>query len=98
MMKVFIVGLLFLLLPILTHAQPSPALQDRIFAAIKDSANKTDIDYTQFVNPFIGTGKRIQSYRLFGMFFISVSRQLWRCLVRESTLIIYLYRTVNTYI
>lgn len=32
-------------------AQPSPAVQQRITAA-----NQTDIDYTAFVNPFIGTG------------------------------------------
>ncbi|KAI0032107.1 glycoside hydrolase family 92 protein [Vararia minispora EC-137] len=38
------------------HAQPAPALQQRISAAIAAAANATgDIDYTQFVNPFIGT-------------------------------------------
>lgn len=37
-------------------AQPSPAVQQRITAAIKAAANQTDIDYTAFVNPFIGTG------------------------------------------
>ena len=40
----------------LVCAQPSPAVQQRITAAIKAAANKTDIDYTAFVNPFIGTG------------------------------------------
>ena len=38
------------------HAQPSPEVQKRISAAIKGAArNTTDIDYTQFVNVFIGT-------------------------------------------
>lgn len=37
-------------------AQPSPNLQRRISAAIKAAAhNGTNIDYTQFVNVFIGT-------------------------------------------
>ena len=37
-------------------AQPSPQVQKRISAAIKSAANATsDIDYTQFVNVFIGT-------------------------------------------
>ena len=37
-------------------AQPSPKVQKRISAAIKAAANETsDIDYTQFVNVFIGT-------------------------------------------
>ena len=40
----------------LVHAQPSPEVQKRISAAIKGAArNTTDIDYTQFVNVFIGT-------------------------------------------
>lgn len=39
-----------------THAQPSPKVQQRIGAAIKAAANATsDIDFTQFVNVFIGT-------------------------------------------
>lgn len=38
------------------HAQPSPEVQKRISAAIRDAAkNTTDIDYTQFVNVYIGT-------------------------------------------
>jgi len=37
-------------------AQPSPQIQTRIDQAIKDAANKTNLDYTAFVNPFIGTG------------------------------------------
>ncbi|THH13167.1 hypothetical protein EW146_g7023 [Bondarzewia mesenterica] len=37
------------------HAQPSPQVQKRITAAIKAAANQTNIDYTAFVNPFIGT-------------------------------------------
>lgn len=40
----------------LVHAQPSPEVQKRISAAIRDAAkNTTDIDYTQFVNVYIGT-------------------------------------------
>lgn len=38
------------------HAQPSPKVQRRITQAIKAAANATEnIDYTQFVNVFIGT-------------------------------------------
>lgn len=39
------------------HAQPSPKLQARISAAIKKAgeSNSTAVDYTQFVNVFIGT-------------------------------------------
>ena len=37
-------------------AQPSPEVQKRIDKAIKDAANKTNLDYTAFVHPFIGTG------------------------------------------
>ncbi|KAA1471821.1 glycoside hydrolase family 92 protein [Dentipellis sp. KUC8613] len=36
-------------------AQPSPDVQKRISAAIKAATNQTNIDYTGFVNPFIGT-------------------------------------------
>ncbi|KAH8119163.1 glycoside hydrolase family 92 protein [Phellopilus nigrolimitatus] len=39
----------------LVEAQPSPQVQERISAAIKAAANSTDINYTAFVNPFIGT-------------------------------------------
>ena len=38
------------------HAQPSPAVQQRISAAIAAAANQSHPDYTAFVNPFIGTG------------------------------------------
>ncbi|KAG1871275.1 glycoside hydrolase family 92 protein [Suillus subalutaceus] len=40
-----------------TYAQPSPEVQARISAAIVATqvSNSTDIDYTAFVNPFIGT-------------------------------------------
>ncbi|OJA12651.1 hypothetical protein AZE42_08696 [Rhizopogon vesiculosus] len=40
-----------------TYAQPAPAAQARISAAIEaaQKSNSTDIDYTAFVNPFIGT-------------------------------------------
>lgn len=41
----------------LALAQPSPEVQRRISAAIKAAANATNIDYTAFVNPFIGTGE-----------------------------------------
>lgn len=39
------------------HAQPSPDVQKRISAAIKEAgqSNSTNVDYTQFVNVFIGT-------------------------------------------
>lgn len=42
-----------------TLAQPSPKVQERITAAIKatKTSNSTDLDYTAFVNPFIGTGE-----------------------------------------
>jgi hypothetical protein len=42
-----------------TLAQPSPKVQERITAAIEaaKTSNSTDIDYTAFVNPFIGTGE-----------------------------------------
>lgn len=37
-------------------AQPSPQVQKKITAAIKAAANATgNIDYTQFVNVFVGT-------------------------------------------
>ena len=39
------------------YGQPSPEVQKRISAAIKAAANATTIDYTTFVNPFVGTGK-----------------------------------------
>ncbi|OAX37357.1 glycoside hydrolase family 92 protein [Rhizopogon vinicolor AM-OR11-026] len=40
-----------------TYAQPAPAVQARISAAIEaaQKSNSTNIDYTAFVNPFIGT-------------------------------------------
>ena len=37
-------------------AQPSPEVQRRITAAIEAAGNAPTIDYTAFVNPFIGTG------------------------------------------
>lgn len=41
----------------LVQAQPSPAVQKRISAAIKEAgeSNSTSVDYTEFVNVFIGT-------------------------------------------
>ncbi|TFK44237.1 glycoside hydrolase family 92 protein [Crucibulum laeve] len=53
--KVLAVVPLLLTLTSTVHAQPSPALQKRISAAIKAAANQTQLDYTAFVNPFIGT-------------------------------------------
>ncbi|EAU91164.2 glycosyl hydrolase [Coprinopsis cinerea okayama7 len=41
--------------PWLAHAQPSPALQKRITEDIEAAADATELDYTAFVNPFIGT-------------------------------------------
>ncbi|KAH8107955.1 glycoside hydrolase family 92 protein [Cristinia sonorae] len=37
------------------EAQPSPKVQKRISSAIRAAANSTNIDYTKFVNVFIGT-------------------------------------------
>jgi len=38
------------------HAQPSPEVQHRISADIEAASSASIIDYTAFVNPFIGTG------------------------------------------
>ena len=38
------------------YAQPSPEVQRRISAAIEAAGKGSVIDYTGFVNPFIGTG------------------------------------------
>lgn len=45
-------------------AQPSPDVQKRISAAIAAAANAngSTIDYTEFVNPFIGTGMSAFSF------------------------------------
>lgn len=40
----------------IVFAQPSPNVQKRISQAIAAASSQTDIDYTAFVNPFIGTG------------------------------------------
>jgi hypothetical protein len=40
----------------IVHAQPSPKLQQRISAAIQAAKNSSNLDFTAFVNPFIGTG------------------------------------------
>jgi len=40
------------------YAQPSPEVQRRISAAIEAASNTPVIDYTAFVDPFIGTGMR----------------------------------------
>ncbi|KAJ6594301.1 glycoside hydrolase family 92 protein [Mycena capillaripes] len=37
------------------NGQPAPSVQAGITAAIKNAANATTLDYTAFVNPFIGT-------------------------------------------
>lgn len=55
----FLSLLLCILVPAFTVvAQPSPEVQQRISAAIA-AANSTNgtVDYTAFVNPFIGTGE-----------------------------------------
>jgi hypothetical protein len=39
------------------NAQPSPEVQERISQAIRDAADGGEIDYTAFVNPFVGTGE-----------------------------------------
>ena len=51
------VALVALVIANAVSAQPSPEVQKRIAAAIAatNSTNST-IDYTEFVNPFIGTG------------------------------------------
>lgn len=50
-------GLVLVDVDVHVHAQPSPEVQARISAAIKAAANATGtLDYTAFVNPFIGTG------------------------------------------
>lgn len=46
--------LLYTTLAGLAQAQPNPQQQKRISAAIKNAAHNTTIDWTQFVNPFIG--------------------------------------------
>ena len=47
---------LFATLSLCVNAQPSPDVQARISAAINAATNATNLDYTAFVNPFIGTG------------------------------------------
>lgn len=37
------------------YAQPSPDVQKRISTAIRNAAGQSNLDYTAFVNPFIGT-------------------------------------------
>jgi hypothetical protein len=47
----------FLAACIVVRAQPSPEVQRRISAAIQAAISGSGtIDYTAFVNPFIGTG------------------------------------------
>lgn len=43
------------------YAQPSPEQQKRISAAIKNAAHNKTIDFTQFVNPFIGKHKIVKA-------------------------------------
>lgn len=59
MTRLMLLGLLLasFMLSELALAQPSPEVQRRISTAIKAAANATTIDYTAFVNPFIGTGE-----------------------------------------
>jgi hypothetical protein len=44
------------LLALRAFAQPAPAQQARITAAIKSASSTPVTDWTAFVNPFIGTG------------------------------------------
>ena len=44
-------------------AQPAPSVQAGITAAIKNAANATTLDYTAFVNPFIGTGTSLLKHQ-----------------------------------
>lgn len=58
-----LLAFLVVLTPLLqVYSQPSPNLQKRIDAAIQAASNKTDLDYTEFVNPFIGTGPLIPNF------------------------------------
>jgi hypothetical protein len=52
-----------------TYAQPSPEVQARISTAIAAAkvSTSSDVDYTAFVNPFIGTG-RSPFFRLLRLF------------------------------
>lgn len=52
---------LFAFIGVRVHAQPSPDVQKRIAAAIAAAGNGSGIDYTAFVNPFIGTGMSVPS-------------------------------------
>ncbi|KAJ6498071.1 glycoside hydrolase family 92 protein [Mycena vitilis] len=54
MAHLFLLSAAGLLLPSV-NAQPAPSVQAGITAAIKNAANATTLDYTAFVNPFIGT-------------------------------------------
>lgn len=49
-----------LVLASVARAQPSPRVQERISAAIAAAGNESSIDYTEFVNPFIGTGMHVR--------------------------------------
>jgi hypothetical protein len=66
MIKGLVAGLSLLALPSLIQAQPSPELYERIEAAIDAAVNQTsgEIDYTQFVNPFIGTCKSLRRHSI----------------------------------
>jgi hypothetical protein len=57
--------LLILACAAITLSQPSPKVQERITAAIQAAkvSNSTNIDYTAFVNPFIGTGEPTSNLR-----------------------------------
>ena len=41
----------------LVTAQPSPKQQQRIATAIRNAAGNSNLDYTAFVNSFIGTSE-----------------------------------------
>ena len=70
------------------RAQPSPDVQRRISAAIQVAIHNGSgtIDYTAFVNPFIGTGTSLLptecNSSLISNIRYSLHRQFWRCMVR----------------
>jgi hypothetical protein len=63
MISSFLAGCLafFVAVCSVARAQPSPDVQRRISAAIEATTHVPIIDYTAFVNPFIGTGTFLSS-------------------------------------
>ena len=72
----------------IVRAQPSPDVQRKISAAIQAAIRNGSgtIDYTAFVNPFIGTGTSLPltecNLNLFSNIRYFLTRQFWRCMVR----------------